>query len=98
MTYQEKRKDELVKIELYVPRATYGNYEKLRQALEKKDVATMILNIVQHKIRQTLGSHSVYIPKDTYATLEAKARKKKVEIDELATEFVKAKLEEVEGK
>jgi len=98
MAVYEKRKSELVKIELHVPRATYGNYEKLRQALDKKDVPTMILSIVQHKIRQTLGSHSVYIPKDTYATLEVKARKKKVEINELATEIVKAKLEEVEGK
>ena len=86
----EKKKSELVKIELHVPRATYGNYEKLRQRLKHKDVETTITRVMQQKIRQVLGRHYVPIQKDIYVILDAMARKKGIDLEDLVTEILKA--------
>ena len=86
--FQEREKSQLVKIELYVSRATYGNLEKLRQALKADDIANMIVRILQRKIRQTLGRHYVPLSKEAYVILQAKAQEKGVEIEDVVTEII----------
>lgn len=94
MTYYTKRKADLVKIELHVPRATYGNYEKLRQKMKYEDVPTTILHVMHQKIRQILGSHYVPVPKDLYDILTVKAREKNMELCDLTAEILQNQLKE----
>ena len=89
-------KSDLVKIELHVPKATYGNYEKLRQFLKKEDIPTMIYYIIKKTIRETLGCHYVPVEKEVADLLKVKAQQKDMELNELATQILKSQLREGE--
>jgi hypothetical protein len=90
----EKRKSELVKIELHVPRATFGNYEKLRQYMEHDSIETTILRLIDKEIKHKLGRFYVPVPKQLRSLLDAEARKKGVDFEDNVAEILNSHFKE----
>jgi hypothetical protein len=96
MTFYEKSKSELVKIEFHVPRATFGNYEKLRQYMEHDSVETTILRLMEKEIRRKLGRFYVPVPKKLRSLLDAEAKKKGVDFEDNVAEILNSYFKEAE--
>jgi len=94
----EKSKTELVKIELHIPRATFGNYEKLRQHMKHDSIETTILRLMKNEIRNKLGRFYMPIPKKFYSLLDAEARKKGVEFEDNIVEILNSHFKEATAK
>jgi len=88
MTFYEKSKTELVKIELHVPRATFGNYEKLRQYMEHDSIETTILRLLEKEIKRKLGRFYIPVPKQLRSLLDVEAQKKGVEFEDNVAEIL----------
>jgi len=94
--FYEKRKAELVKIELHMPRATFGNYEKLRQYMEHDSIETTITRLMKKEIKRKLGRFYVPVPKQLRSLLDAEARKKGVDFEDNVAEILNSHFKEVE--
>lgn len=95
--FYTRTKNDLVKIELHVPRATFGNYEKLRQHMEHDSIETTIFRLMEKEIRRKLGRFFVPVPKQLRSLLDAEARKKGTDFEDNIAEILSNHLKEVEA-
>jgi hypothetical protein len=86
-----------VKIELYVPKATFGNYEKLRQIMKHDSIETTILRLMEKEIKRKLGRFYIPVPKQLHSLLDAEARKKGVEFEDNVAEILNSHFKEADA-